>query len=70
MPIGLLLVLVVPQVATGLMAARARYVDDELAAAEAADATEKDRRLTGFGRPRWVRALSPTVIVRHTWPHQ
>ncbi|MGW0231730.1 CynX/NimT family MFS transporter [Actinopolymorpha singaporensis] len=35
-PIGLLLVLVVPQVATGLMAARPRYVDDELAAADAA----------------------------------
>ncbi|MET9019261.1 MFS transporter [Actinopolymorpha sp. NPDC004070] len=37
-PIGLLLVLVVPQVATGLMAARARYVDDELAAADDPDA--------------------------------
>ncbi|GAA4978306.1 hypothetical protein GCM10023317_00460 [Actinopolymorpha pittospori] len=34
-PIGLLLLLVVPQVATGLLAARARYVDDELAAASA-----------------------------------
>nr|WP_175542566.1 MFS transporter [Actinopolymorpha cephalotaxi] len=49
-PIGLLLVLVVPQVATGLMAARARYVDDELAAADATEATDATHAADAAGK--------------------